>query len=294
MASNQNRTKALFDQLQRISGRSSDATPKSVHRLRTTIRRVETLVASTWVAAPRKEKKLLKQLDRLRRRAGRLRDLDVQIDALRSIRLESGARDRTRVMSFLEKARNKQETRMLQLFQDVTRDGLPKRLKRTCARLQEEACRPSQQERATDGFLLAALDKFAGLMKLYPVLNESNLHQFRIECKKVRYLAEISGEGANVTAVLQPLKRIQDSIGIWHDWLALAATAERVLSRSRQVPLLSALHAGTRSKYLEAVRITADARHKLMEMSDSPGKLGNADSRIPPAAATAITKAAVA
>jgi CHAD domain-containing protein len=291
MASTQNRTKALFDKLQRISRRSSDAGPKAVHQLRTTIRRIETLVASTGASPSKKEKKFLKQLDRLRRRAGKVRDLDVQIDALRSIHLDSVARDRSRVMAFLEKARSKQEAKLLELFEDQLDDGLAKRLKRTCTRLQEEAGSSSHR---LEGFLSAALNKFPGLVRQYPVLNESNLHNFRIDCKRVRYLAEMSGEGPDVKPVLQQFKRIQDAVGIWHDWLTLTATAERVLSSSGQVPLLSALRAGIRSKYLEALRITADARHKLTEMHDSQRKSGNVVSKIAPAAATPMTRAAIA
>ena len=101
MAPDSNRTQALFDKLLRISRRSSGAKPETVHQLRTTIRRVETLLATTLPALGRKEQKLLKQLDRLRRRAGKVRDLDVQIQALRSLRLESITRDRARVMAFL-------------------------------------------------------------------------------------------------------------------------------------------------------------------------------------------------
>ena len=90
-----------------------------------------------------------------------------------------------------------------------------------------------------------------------------------MDCKRVRYLAEMAGEGPRVAEVIAQLKRIQDAIGAWHDWLTLSATAERVLTPSGQVPLLSALHASARSQYLEALRITADARRILLEMREA-------------------------
>lgn len=294
MAPDSNRTQALFDKLLRISGRSSGAKPETVHQLRTTIRRVETLLATTLPSLGRKEQKLLKQLDRLRRRAGKVRDLDVQIQALGSLRLESITRDRARVMAFLEKARAKRESKLLLAFQNEVDGGLHKRLGRTATRLQREFPKPAQRDADEQRFLAAALDKFAAVVKQHPALSEGNLHDFRMGCKRVRYLAEMAGEGPKVAAVIEQLKRIQDSVGSWHDWLTLTATAESVLSPSGQVPLLSALRASTRSKYLEALRITADAKRALLEMHESQRTHGKPVSRSAPVAASPAARAATA
>ncbi len=294
MAADSNRTQALFDKLLRISQRSSGAKPETVHQLRTTIRRVETLLATTLPALGRKEQKLLKQLDLLRRRAGKVRDLDVQIQALGSLRLESITRDRARVMAFLEKARAKRESKLLLAFQNEVDGGLHKRLKRTATRLQREFPKPAQPDADEQRFLVAALDKFAAVVKQHPALSDGNLHNFRMGCKRVRYLAEMAGEGPRVAAVIEPLKRIQDAIGVWHDWLTLAATAESVLSPSGQAPLLSALRASTRSQYLEALRITADAQRALLELRESKRTAGKPVSRSAPVTATPAAIAATA
>ena len=213
MTSDRNRTQALVDQLQRISRLSSGAKPETVHQLRTTIRRIETLVATTWPAPGRKQEKLLKQLSRLRCRAGKVRDLDVQIEALASLRLESITRDRARVMAFLEKARAKRESKLLKSFRDEVDAGLHKRLNRTSERLQQEFRKPGHRDAAENRFLAEALDKFAALVKERPTLTEDNLHEFRMDCKRVRYLAEMAGERPRVAAAIEQLKRIQDSIG---------------------------------------------------------------------------------
>jgi len=294
MAPDLNRTQALFNKLRRILRLSSGARPETVHQLRTTVRRVETLLTTTWPTPGRKEQKLLKQLDRLRRRAGKVRDLDVQIEALASLRLESITRDRARVMASLEKARAKRESRLLRAFRDEVDGGLHKRLKRTSARLQQESPRVAHADATEARFLAAALDKFAALVKQRPSLSEGNLHDFRMDCKRVRYLAEMAGEDPKVNAVIEQLRRIQDSIGTWHDWLTLTATAEGVLSRSGQVPLLSALRASTRSKYLEALRITAEAKRVLLEMCESQRQAGKPVSRVAPVAATPEARAAIA
>jgi len=251
-------------------------------------------MAATLPALGRKEQKLLKQLDRLRRRAGKVRDLDVQIQALGSLRLESITRDRARVMAFLEKARAKRESKLLRAFQNEVDGGLHKRLSRTATRLQREFSKPAHADSDEQRFLAAALDKFATVVKQHPALSEGNLHDFRMGCKQVRYLAEMAGEGPRVAAVIEPLKRIQDAIGVWHDWLTLAATAENVLTPSGQAPLLAALRASTRSKYLEALRITADAKRALLELHESKGTVGKPVSRSASVAASPAARAATA
>ena len=61
-------------------------TPEGVHELRTTIRRFETMAAVSTAGKHDGVGKLLKQFGRIRRRAGKLRDIDVQVAALRTVR----------------------------------------------------------------------------------------------------------------------------------------------------------------------------------------------------------------
>ena len=293
MASNQNRTQALFEKLQQISRLSSGAGPEVVHQLRTTIRRIETVVGARPEPG-RNEKKLLKQLRRLRRRAGKVRDLDVQIEALRSLGLEGITRDRARVVSFLQQARAKQERKLQRSFQDEADSGLRKRLRRASDHLQQELPKPAELQPAQGRLLSAALDKFAAAVKRRPTLTEENLHAFRIDCKRARYLAEMAGEGPGVTEVIEQLKGIQDSIGAWHDWLTATATAKSVLSPAGQLPLLSALRTGTRAKYLEALRITAGAKRILLEMREAKPELGKSPGSAVPETQEPASSAATA
>src|SRR5262249_60215420 len=59
---------------------AKDIAPRYVHRLRTTIRRIEALVASAPLDLSKKQQGSLKKMAALRKRAGRVRDLDVQLD----------------------------------------------------------------------------------------------------------------------------------------------------------------------------------------------------------------------
>lgn len=292
MASDRNRTSALLDRLQRISRLSSNAKPEVVHQLRTTIRRLETLLLTDSPVPGRKERKLLKRLARLRRRAGKVRDLDVQIEALASLRLESSARDRASLMAFLEKERARRKKKFLAALEAEVDDGLHRRLRLISARFRRESPKipPGEEKRS----LTAALDKFAAAVKQRPTLSESNLHNFRMDCKRVRYVAEMAGKSPETAAVIEPLTQIQNAIGVWHDWLTLTATAESVLSRSGQVPLLSALRANVRSRYFEALRVTAEARKTLLAKHETAAKGAQLATREPFAVSSSVAAMAAA
>lgn len=258
-SSSDRRTPALFQKLGKIAKKvSTDPSPVRVHQLRTTTRRVETLLAAGMKRGG--TGKLLKQLARLRRRAGKVRDLDVQIAALREIRLEASGADKARVLRYLQKAHRKREKKLMAAAEEELAGGLQARLKNTLLELVLHPVAPPRKD-----FAAAALDRFARLAAAYPALNEGNLHQFRMACKRVRYLAEMSGETPAAERVATQLKRIQDAVGEWHDWLTLTEIAESLISAPHS-SLLAALRTRRRSKFIHALRITAEAKDALMEM----------------------------
>ncbi len=64
-----------------------------------------------------------------------------------------------------------------------------------------------------------------------PLLHAENLHDFRKATKKARYVAESGGAERSSSSVAKALKRIQDAIGDWHDWLCLAKEAKAALGQ---------------------------------------------------------------
>lgn len=74
-----------------------------------------------------------------------------------------------------------------------------------------------------------ALDAFARLANTMRQLDAGNLHDFRKEAKKARYMAEAGGDDERAGAVGKALKKLQDEIGEWHDWLMLAEEAHKYL-----------------------------------------------------------------
>ena len=77
--------------------------------------------------------------------------------------------------------------------------------------------------------VLVALDDFARLAHAMPMLEANNLHEFRKSVKKARYVAEAGGDDRSSQTVANALKRMQDAIGAWHDWLCLSQEAQTAL-----------------------------------------------------------------
>ena len=257
----QDRTQQLFQKLAKVTLEiSSSAPPEAVHDLRTTARRIETLLSANGLDHGGGTRKLARQLARLRRRAGKLRDVDVHIAALATVRLDNGVRDRQMVREHLAKLRNKSEKKLVRALDKEVGNGLEKRTKLALKQL-----RATPEHNSGKDYTAEALAKFKGLVDGFPPLTEATLHNFRIESKRVRYLAELSGNKAPATRVVAALKRIQDAIGEWHDWLTLRQVADEVLPGNVSA-LKAALRAQTRSKFNEALRLTADARQELLSL----------------------------
>jgi CHAD domain-containing protein len=123
----------------------NDAAPKGVHRLRTTIRRIESLVS---YANPDLDKKLERSLEKmadLRKRAGKVRDLDVQAEILGTLVNGSSAKDRKTLAALLEKKRKRQAGRLESALKKIQESKFFTRLDRIAEQaglLQDSKNRP--------------------------------------------------------------------------------------------------------------------------------------------------------
>src|SRR5215469_16043824 len=113
MSLEEKRVKTLAENLAAAAARlAHDVTPKYVHRLRTTIRRIESLTGYAHLDLGRKQEKALLTLAALRKRAGKVRDLDVQAKLLDAIANTSTRQDRQALTEALKRKRNRQAERL--------------------------------------------------------------------------------------------------------------------------------------------------------------------------------------
>lgn len=256
MPLDRDRVTQLVEKLDRqLSKLSSHPQPKTIHQFRTAARRVETAVAELTLDHDRKARKLVKLITKLRRRAGKIRDLDVQIAALRSLRVSEQPGIKAQMLQAMSEKRAKREKRLLDTLDKETIRELRRRLGKIEEHLVEVARDPEVLVRTR----LTTFTNSSG-----PV-TENLLHQFRIEGKKIRYLAELAVHNPEAQHIIEELKRMQDTLGEWHDWLTLNSTVLTLLPEVSNSPLRAAIHNILGAKYRDAVQSISGAKLGLLK-----------------------------
>jgi CHAD domain-containing protein len=110
---------------------------------------------------------------------------------------------------------------------------------------------------------LVALESFARLVHEMQQLDANNLHDFRKGAKKARYIAESAAEDAHALAIGKALKKLQDDIGDWHDWLVLADEARTALG-DQSNELIALLDAERDRHYVLAMKTVNRLRGNLL------------------------------
>ena len=256
------RSRMVFQGLeQQLVKLSSKPRAENVHRFRTGTRRLQTLLAEFSPKLDRNQKKLLKVLTRIRKRAGKVRDLDVQLAALRSLKMPREPRRKTQLVNQLIELRAGQEKKLKKAVDASTVRDIRKRLKRAGKSFKPEASRDPLQ--VAHG-MLKRIDQTDA------PLSEAVLHQYRIMSKRARYAAEFAGDSAEAKEFIAGLKRIQDAAGDWHDWLTLAQTAAERVGDVRDSSLVAELRNVTGAKFRHAVAVLSQLRSKLSAEAARP------------------------
>jgi CHAD domain-containing protein len=249
------RSRVVFQKLDEdLVKLSSKPRAENVHRFRTGTRRLQILLAEFSAKLDRNQKKLLKLLGRIRKRAGKVRDLDVQLAALRSVKIPQEPRRKTQLVNRLIELRAQQEKKLKKAVDQHSVREIRKRLKRAAKNLKPEA---SQDP------LAVARGMLAGINRGEAPVTEALLHQYRILSKRARYAAEFSEPTREAEQFIAGLKRIQDALGDWHDWLTLTQTATEHLGEVRESSLVAELHNVTGAKFRHAVALVSPMRASL-------------------------------
>lgn len=238
--------------------------PESVHKFRTNSRRVEALLSEVVLKSHRNDQKLLRLLARLRKKAGRVRDLDVQISSLRGLKIPGGNIHKAQFMAALVEERVQREKKLARAFDHETADEIRRRLKRALTRM---AIPPETEP------LALTLAKLAQLGRDHVPLTEKTLHQYRIIGKRARYIAELSNNQPEAQRVVGELKHMQDVIGDWHDWLKLTQKAEKLLGDIRDSALVAMLRNVTQAKFRQSLDAVAQIRAELVGKPPQPSQI---------------------
>jgi CHAD domain-containing protein len=246
------RSRVVFQKLEQdLVKLSSKPRAENVHRFRTGTRRLQILLGELSPKPDRSRKKLLKLLGRIRKRAGKVRDLDVQLAALRSLKMPREPRRKTQLVNHLIELRGQQEKRLRKAVDDGAVREIRKRLKRASKDFNPEASRDP---------LAVARGMLETINRGDAPVTEALLHQYRILSKRARYAAEFAEQSAEAERFIAGLKRMQDVLGDWHDWLTLTQSASGHLGEVRESSLVAELHNVTGAKFRHAVAVLSQMR----------------------------------
>jgi CHAD domain-containing protein len=236
----QNQGRLVFARMDRYIGRlSKNLSPENVHHFRTNSRRVEALI-ETLSPESKNKNKALKLVAKLRKRAGKVRDIDVQVGLLKSLKVPDRQNHRAQLLDLLDEEHDRL-TRKLSKVADVsTLRELRKRLHREQEAIKFDAIDPLN-------LALNALPKVGKSS-----LTEKSLHDFRLGAKRARYLAELAGEDPAASAFVDELKRAQNATGEWHDALKLKERAEQYFGSASESALVSVLQNISRARFRSA------------------------------------------
>lgn len=211
-------------------------TPKAVHELRSSTRRVEAqlgLLATVKGLPPFRPaaEKVHRRLEKLRRIAGKVRDCDVQTRFLKdkdhviSSAVEAPS-DLTRTQNKLRRSIAKDRRRNQRKLVATVEQQLPRLARDTEALL--AALKPAKESRVSVDDLLAAIEQRIERLLHSREQGEEHLHEIRKAAKRARYQCEAM-PGPQAAAMARRLEDLQDAGGAWHDLLDLATVCHKRL-----------------------------------------------------------------
>jgi CHAD domain-containing protein len=212
---------------------------KSVHGLRVATLRLGAEVEQWLESHPtelalRTAKRWRNQAVKLRHALGDVREIDVHLAKLEGLRNSLVPQDHYQPRSSRQSLRRiealgralKQDRRAAAKEFSATLAARHERLLRA-SRAMESAIRNeefAEQKRESHNLLTVV----ARLASDFSSLGTDSLHDFRKRVKKLRYQADLlASADPSLAAIAGVFKRMQDAIGEWHDWEALAKLAHR-------------------------------------------------------------------
>lgn len=262
----------LVERLLPRAASDADADPEYVHQLRIATRRAgAALKAFEGCTDPRQARKAGKMLKRIRKAAGLARDCDVHRDLFLELKRSAppeAAQIIDLVLDELKALRAEAQKHIEEIFEKYPLKKIARRRARLCSRVHPQPAGDGANGRTltlgelaqrTVGRAVEDVRKELSVSKDEP----EQLHQLRIECKRLRYAFELFEECApepERKPAQKALKSLLDTLGELND-------AETMLHKVRELPIpMSAESEETRAGFdalvahVEALRAERLAR----------------------------------
>ena len=235
----------------------------AVHKLRTATRRVEAHLhlvdllehatrPSDIPEHTKEAKAVQRRLRTVRQAAGKVRDLDVQVDAIwydAPAKTEEKGAAKIAEIRYEAKTLRKSLSHSRELEAAKLIGVLKTEQRKLAASLREleQAMKPASVPAIEPDTMITHIQQWftgetlkllapdhksrATLKTRISRLDEDALHSFRKAAKLCRYMAESAPEESPVLATAEQFEALQEAGGKWHDWLLLARLARKFHGR---------------------------------------------------------------
>ncbi|MCU1309052.1 MAG: hypothetical protein JWO20_177 [Candidatus Angelobacter sp.] len=244
-------------------------TPDEIHDLRTNTRRLEATMQAFGLSSNGNEQQLLRELKRVHKRAGKIRDMDVLTEDASTIHLDGEQSCVVQVLEHLGAERNRHVKKLRAL---VRRDGpeIRQREKRSLKDMEKllqsgKNSRPSGPVEAMANALQLSSELAAPAR-----LDRKNLHPYRLKVKELRYVLQLANDSDH-QQVVEKLGEVKDAIGEWHDWEELIGIANGVIDHGSNCKLLRELRSISSSKFARALSLANGMRDTYFPKASSDG-----------------------
>jgi CHAD domain-containing protein len=262
-----------------VRNNSKRPSSNGIHNLRTSTRTLETTFLTLGLDSKRQVKRLLRHLREVRKRAGKVRDMDVlTADALKIP--QDGEQDcLVQLIEYLG-AERRGYAKKLRVVIRTSSPRLRRDLKGSSRRL-EKLLQEAQDQPGNSNAMPATIARAIELsseLNSPARLNKNNLHEYRLKVKELRDVLQLSTQVGDQEFV-EKLGDVKDAIGEWHDSEELIAVAARSIDHGPTCGVIKHLKATSNSRYEKALSLTNLLRRNYLK-SGTP-KRGTRRSKAP-------------
>jgi CHAD domain-containing protein len=246
----------------------ADPSPGQVHDFRTNARKFEAIVSAHRLNSNGKQ---LKHLAKLRKQAGKVRDMDVLTAYAAELSLDGSETDcSVRLLEHLGIQRQKHVTKFrkaVKQYSPAVRSAL-KKASRKFEKGLDKAGSPAASETASDvtGSAVELVSQLSRSVRF----NKESLHGYRKKIKALRNLLRTAKDSSDHEFVEQ-LNSVKNTIGEWHDWEELLAIASDLLEHP-QCKLIKQLRQKAETEFQNALALTERFRKGYLGSSRGRGK----------------------
>jgi CHAD domain-containing protein len=247
-----------------VGNLSRHPAPGDVHKLRTAARRFEA-INEVLPPGDRGGKALMKDVRRCRKRAGKVRDMDVLTRLAAKVHPAGEEECAVQLLEHLGAQRQKYAKRLsaeVRRHRSEMRNGLRDTAEAVAKRIQANG--KTSDDSAVGPSAAATATSLAEKLAQPDHFTRENLHPYRVTVKKLRDVLKIaSGD----TRFSDELARVKDAIDEWHDWEELVSIAQEELEHGTSCRLQTELRRISRNKFDHALAVAQKMRRTYFSPS---------------------------